>query len=523
MEFSVALLAQELERAGRDVATAGELETHLTLTGMHIFLGEAAGTGAPGELVLIDQSRIDGLRSVALPESCALAIACPPEQDLALAAESASSAEAPEVLAVACKGGVAELANAILGVRKRLDAWDNRLLCAMADKSPLQKILDIAEIGLDNPFALCNRSSKLIAYAGTLPDGYQQTIWAGVLKQRCLPLLSYFTPKERDAWSRGIHDESGEPVIVVSTRPRGVRHMALTIRHKGEVIGTISLVDFTRTLGPAQLGVAMHIRDRLQQALVALLTTQDLEDPLVNSLRLLLSGDEMESLVLQHHMNDRGWSVSDQFCMVVMPLPKETDQKDGGAYAEQMRISHRDAIVIAFEGFLVMAKHLGESSRDGLLALRNQLEDEHSLEVPCGISDEFELPDARAAYRQALIALSEAKRSSKGIALFSDTFRSYILALVEQAQPLGVTCHPAALRCARRDDARDALACLSSFILHGENVTQTARALFVNRNTFEYRIKTLQADLGLDMAHMSEEEQFRLLFSCQMLLEKGEQ
>ncbi len=58
------------------------------------------------------------------------------------------------------------------------------------------------------------------------------------------------------------------------------------------------------------------------------------------------------------------------------------------------------------------------------------------------------------------------------------------------------------------------LPCLKAYLLNGRNIADTARSMYLHRNTVIYRIEKLSRVLGIDFGKLSEGEIFSLIVSC---------
>jgi hypothetical protein len=515
MKLSLALVADYLETQGIPCSCKGAEDYHLNLDGFRLAPFSLADNDTATVAVVCNA---DDACAQASYSPGTLIAAVTPGIDTEEQADLISRQSGCERLVVAAiPGGAGALLNACLDVSRRLDDWDERLTDALVDKLPLQQALDIAAEMLDNPFAVFDDSSGLIAYAGCLPEGYENTIWGKVLSEGRAP-MSYYSLDERTAWTMGAKD-SDEPVIMRPHRTPERTYVSFMMRDRGTLIGSIALVDFSGTVGPGQLGLLKHVRDRIRQSLAARLSARHHKDPLGHCLRLLLSGDDLEDMVLEHHLIQRNWSIEDSYCMSVMPLPAGTDPQSSGSYLEEAKMRMPEGLSIVHEGFVVTVRRLGENHEASIADFSASLKRLLAQGVVCGLSDEFAFPDARNAFRQARIALRESPDDACGVIPFARVFSTHLVRLVIQSEPVTVICHPAAIKASRLDDGDQSLSYLTCYLLHGQNIAQAARALYINRNTFEYRIRRLEEHIGYDLASMGEQEQLRLLFSCQMLLE----
>ena len=237
---------------------------------------------------------------------------------------------------------------------------------------------------------------------------------------------------------------------------------------------------------------------------------------------MLIKGDEVEERIAHYQLERRGWHLSDRYCLAVMPLPDKSGSPHSDPYRAEALLAYPGSIVIDQDRYLVILIHLDQSKPLARKELIEMLCNRENQDIPCGVSDEFEFLHARAAWRQARIALREGNGNCRrGVSTYGDVFFSSFLHKVEQAMLLEMPMHPIALRIARSEHGDEVLSCIFAYVMNGRNISRTARALYMHRNTLEYRITSIQQNWSLNMDSMGEDELLRLALSCRLLIQQS--
>ncbi|HWR05700.1 helix-turn-helix domain-containing protein [Sporomusa sp.] len=87
--------------------------------------------------------------------------------------------------------------------------------------------------------------------------------------------------------------------------------------------------------------------------------------------------------------------------------------------------------------------------------------------------------------------------------------------------PVKELCHPKILFMWRSGNPsqQELVRCLYTFMLHGKNITDTAKALFIHRNTLTYRLERLSELFETDFNQINSDTLFYLLVSCMLLVD----
>lgn len=519
MKTSVAVLAETLEREAVWRSASGY---DLTLSGVRLLSGSATDTPTctlqKDLLWVCDKDDAIPLASNGIP----VAVPCGEAQSLDELADKlfSTSGNQGEVLVVRAED-TTELSNVLLDVKERLDNWDMSLADAVASRKPLQDVLEIGAEMLANPVAVFDETSGLMSYAGEVSNNYQGTIWEDVLDKGRAP-VGYYTAEESVAITDSISNPD-KPILLRPRRSPNHENLVLSICNDGQVLGTLAQVDLFAPFSRAQVSLAMRLQSWLTEMFRTTIAGQHHRSPIGHTLRLLIKGDEVETRIARYQLERKGWHIDDRYCLAVIPLPEEKDSSFSGPYREEVSLAVPNSIVIDQDGYLVVLFHLNQrqpkASRDEFI---ETLRHREGREAPCGVSDEFEFLRARDAWRQARIAVREGGGNGRGgVSTFDETFFPSLLHQMEQTATLSVALSPAALRISQAENGDELLSCIFAYVMSGLNVSRAARALYMHRNTLEYRMGVIRDRWGLDMESMDYDELLRLALSCRLLMQQS--
>jgi aromatic ring-cleaving dioxygenase len=515
MKTSVAVLAEKL---GNNCSVwCSSTGYALTLEGIRLW-SDQLGEARHDALWVCDPDDAEQLARA----GASVAVACGEDENADALADRlfAKSGETAEIL-VAHTKSANELANRLMDVKEALDAWDAALTEEIIARKPLQNILEIAVKQLVNPVAVFDETSGLMSYAGEVSGDYQETIWGVVLDKGRAP-VGYYTAEERTQISANIAN-SAVPTIIRPKRSPLHENLSLCINEDGQVLGMLAQVDLLAPFDSAQISLAMHVRDRLGEMFRTTIAGQHHRSPIGHTLRLLIQGDTVEERIVRYQLERKSWHINDRYCLAVMPLPDNSDSPYSNPYRAEIMLAYPGSIVIDQDRYLVILIHLDQSqptaSREEFIEM---LRHRDSQDIPCGVSDEFEFLHARSAWRQARIAVREGNGNGrKGVSTYDDVFFSDFLHQMEQTTPLDVPLHPMALRIAQSERGDEVLSCIFAYVMNGCNVSRAARALYMHRNTLEYRMTSIQQRWSLDMNSMDEDELLRFALSCRLLMQQS--
>ncbi|MGI6216597.1 MAG: helix-turn-helix domain-containing protein [Coriobacteriales bacterium] len=412
--------------------------------------------------------------------------------------------------------------NQVLHAIEELDRWDEDMVAAILGGRGISDVLQIGCQMLDNPIAVFDSSSALVAMAGNLPVGYESTIWGRVVRDGVSP-LEYYTLEEQRRIGRELSN-SDSPLLINPSRMPEVTNLAASIELGDKKVATIGQVNISAPFTDAQVFLAMHVRDRLQQALSRDEGEQGGSGGLESHFKKMLAGKPVDMGLVRFQLSQKGWAEDDTYRVLVMMLPKNIE----GGIPTLTRLASvemiiPDGISIVQDGSIVTIEHLGSKG----FAKEGRLKSECiRLDMNCGISLEFEgIFKLLAFYEQARLCLSEGEKTGVlPVARYDQIFESLVSRVLSDNVGAGVMCHPKVLELMRNgykgdlERGREMVKMLYVYLATGRNQHLAARTLFMHRNTLSYRLKCIEEFLGQELAELDASGVFMLEVSCLLAL-----
>ena len=123
----------------------------------------------------------------------------------------------------------------------------------------------------------------------------------------------------------------------------------------------------------------------------------------------------------------------------------------------------------------------------------------------------------RYYYTQSKFAAAQFKPSlSPTICLYEDCQADHVLHALSLADNLRCFCHPGILSLweTGNESQRDLVQCLYHYFLNGRNISATAEAIHIHRNTLIYRLSKAEEALNIDIKQTTPKQAFLFIISC---------
>jgi len=136
----------------------------------------------------------------------------------------------------------------------------------------------------------------------------------------------------------------------------------------------------------------------------------------------------------------------------------------------------------------------------------------------CGVSMVFSnFLHLRYYYTQSKFAAAQCKPpESPAICLYEDYHADHVLQALSSGTDLRCFCHPGILSLweSGSESQRNMVHCLHHYFLNGRNLSATAKALHIHRNTLIYRLSKAEEILNIDIKQPSLKQAYLLIISC---------
>jgi len=399
------------------------------------------------------------------------------------------------------------------------DAWYNSLIMAVINHKPINGFLDIATQMLANPILVMNNNLSIIATGGSIVGPTKGTIWEKVNAPGFV-LENFYTPEEIRKISMHIAQKSEQ---IISLRPmNNSAHDTLGIHIwiDGKLYGAIGTVDMNKPFTDGQKETLVIVAQVLKLYFQNHSIYMRIAEDKANWLESLLEGVDISADIISNYLYKYQWKLDDNFCIVAfsasadfkLPIVSLLDIK-------QINDLFPDALVSVHEEYIVMIIRCTE--KKPLHGKKKQQLDQFlrkDIMLRCGVSMVFNnFLHLRYYYAQSKFAAAQCKAPlSSVICLYEDYQEDHVLQTLSLGSDPRCFCHPGILSLweSGGESQRDMVYCLYHYFLNGRNLSATADAIHVHRNTLIYRLGKAEEILNIDIKQPSMKQAFLLIISC---------
>jgi hypothetical protein len=402
------------------------------------------------------------------------------------------------------------------------DAWYNSLLMSVINHKPIGAFLDLAAQMLPNPIMVLNNNFGIISSAGSIVGHVEGTIWEKIHKPGFV-LDSFYTPEEIQAISMNITKKSEQIFSIPTKNDTAHSSLGLNIWIDGKLYGAIGMVAMNKPFTDGQKETITIIAQVLKLYFQNHSIYMRIAEDKVNWLDNLLDGVEIPADIISNYLYRFQWKLDDHFCIVTftasadlkIPIISILDIK-------QINDLFPDALVSVYGEDVIMIirctdKQLPHGKK------KQQLEEflKKDIILRCGVSMVFNnFLHLRLFYTQSKFAASQCKPPlSPAICFYEDYQMDHVLRTLSHGADPRCFCHPGILSLweSGSESQRELVHCLYHYFLNGKNISATADAIHVHRNTLIYRLGKAAEILNVDIKHPSVKQEFLFIISCMIV------
>lgn len=392
--------------------------------------------------------------------------------------------------------------------------WKQTVLTAILDKQSFGDVIETAAKPLRNPIAVFDVNMFVLAkssYSGELPPG---TIW-DLLDRDQLFMSEFYEPGELEALSDSIALTASNAAVYHPRRDSSHTYYAQILYDKDTIIGTMGMVDVFAPISEGQMAWAEEVVQLLQIYLQYHQSYATQESPQTAFLRNVAERREFSPEDWQAGLQELYWKDSDDFFVGTFfrrePFLNELEVR---SYMNLLALS-LPASVCFFSGNRLHAVFRAVDYAPSDAAWRNEWQAFlKKYQLTCGLSYAFRglvlLPDMLV---QSRYAAQKAFERSVPLELFSNVYSDYLSGLMTEHTPKESLIHPAVRELAA-EGGDQLIQCLYTYLLNGRSIADTARAMYVHRNTLIYRLGKIEEILGKELKTLTNDELLPLLASC---------
>ncbi|MDR1619438.1 MAG: helix-turn-helix domain-containing protein [Clostridiales bacterium] len=388
------------------------------------------------------------------------------------------------------------LHNFMTGIFHKYEIWDKTLMDLVLHAASITDYLECSFPVFENPMIVLDHNYRYIARAGieTLPKQYS---YFGDLEFIDPEFLH--TSPETTELLRSAHD------IISYRNPQISGEFLLLNLYNGNLItGLLVVGDYVNPFRTKDRPLLNHLAQYLQAALLFGGYSAENKSHLRNLMLQLLNGQKCkadEIKLLQRQTSVLDLQKDDHFyCLSVIT---EGSHLTGEYVAHQLEFALPRAVAIphgAAIAALVTSNQTWESFGE---QMSNTLAE---LSLHCGCSDAFtDFSAIGDYYKQANVALHMGMNAKADHMLhrFSDYVLEHFIQYGCSVIPAQLLCADCVKRMAERDKTSSVSYCesLRVYLDTGRNLSETARRLYIQRNTLIARLERIMRYVDLDLGN----------------------
>lgn len=402
-----------------------------------------------------------------------------------------------------------EVFNEVLEAFEFYNRWELRLQAAIASNTPEQDVIDACGRML-GPMFMMDLSLNLIAYSKCYGLGEVNFIWDDFIRYNNLSLATISALKTNH-YSRLLpykHDCLLYEEPTASPYSYGI--MISYCQSDGELLGQLAIVS-EEPMAECELQLAGTIREMLGQVRFKTMdgsSNSHSEGIFYN----VVAGEPIDDYEMKKLKLLQEWTDEDCFCVAqaVLAVP---DDSGAPAYRTKLRSKLPGSIVIDYENrlYVFLRAPAGGDPAGALAGIAAE------SDLRFGISGSFtDLMNIGVYLRQAYEAVRHCGRTNGRVCRFHSCALYAILGSGDK-KFTRLSLHPAVTALVKYDaeNHSDYAKTLRLFLQNERSFLDTAKALYVHRNTISYRIDRIGELCGLDLDSGYEREyllaSFRLL------------
>jgi len=400
-----------------------------------------------------------------------------------------------------------------------VDVWYNSLLMAVINHKPIDTFLNIAAQKMVNPIIVFNNNISIIGTAGVIKGPTEGTFWEKV-NMPGFVLNSFYTPEEIRTISQNIAQKNEEIVKINPKNDPTHSTLGMNIWIDGKLYGGIGTVDMNEPFTDGQKETLLIISKVLKMYFQNHSIYMRIAEDKANWVDSLLDGVDISADIISNYLYRFQWKLDDHFCIVTftasadikIPIVSILDLK-------QINEIFPDALVSVYEEHIVMIIQCPDKQQPHGKK-KQQLEQflKKDIMLRCGVSMVFNnFMHLRYYYTQSKFAAAQFKPSlSPVICLYEDYQADHVLKTLSQGTDLRCFCYPGILSLweSGNESQRDLIHCLYHYFLNGRNISATADAIHIHRNTLIYRLSKAEEVLNIDIKQTTPKQAFLFIISC---------
>ncbi|MEG1524622.1 MAG: helix-turn-helix domain-containing protein [Clostridia bacterium] len=410
-----------------------------------------------------------------------------------------------------------DLFNAVQRIFDRFDQWDLTLREIVDQDTDLSELLNRATSMLQNPLMVCSADYSIIARSSTIEDRAELSG-----SHISFKLISSLKMDTRFQTTRSLMKP-----YRYTEQIHGTECLCINLFMRGEFAYRILVANTERTLESSDEAILEHLAEYVRMTLTdkrfsgQMSLSENRSHRAENLLRSAISNEKIDYIPIINGLLDISWLPSHQYCCVTIKIGSlDYRSHTVKLLCNQLEELLPNACAFEYETNIVVIINLNlfGGNAEGVISKMVYFLRDNFLKA--GVSNEFSgFVDMYYHHKQAIIALDFVTRqqSYRWILRFADIALDYMIEQCMHELPLHVVCAKNILNMKNYDEEHNTefYKTLECYIGNRFNALQTAKALFIHRSTFLYRMERIKEMFKIDLNN--DETLLYTLISIKML------
>lgn len=403
--------------------------------------------------------------------------------------------------------------NALQQIFDRCDAWEHEIHTLLATQAGMTRILEVTSEFLGNPLMVMGLDFTLMAEAGAdqLPPSARLFHSDGIN-------IEYMNALLQDEGYQKL--AKSRETTLFPAYISGCRSMNRNLYVEGIPTHRLVLTECKNRLSAGYIGFLENLADSLE-VLLAHVASAPASRDMEQIFERILSDRTADYIQISHQLSALGWSASHSyFCLVLQITYLNQKQLSTRAICRHIKKQFPDSISFLYKEEIVTFFNLGllgVEQEEVSSALVYFIRDSY---LKAGYSRTMEgHMNLRRQYVQARVALDVGSRKKPYLWIhhFNQVALTYLMEQSTRRLPGNMLCHEGLLSLKQSDEKNhtEYVRTLKAYLDEHLSATQAAKALFIHRSTFLYRLERIREIFQSDLD--DPEEIFYLELSIRLL------
>jgi hypothetical protein len=393
-------------------------------------------------------------------------------------------------------GDAAGILNIVLDIFEKYSNWDKRMKEARFTNEPYQAILDIAHEVFRCPMLFGCKNLQIYAITMQYPDAQVYEGWDEVKTIKTMPLwlIEYLST----LYQVDEYPDEVEPAVIPTWPSMKFSHQIwVNCYLDGAIWGHFLIYYKEKSVKPAILQLARHVADIFS----VLLSERHEKSTMHSWLSDLLDGKVFEAGAFHTLFWSLHWSETDRLVLYrIMSSTMINDQMMFYWLCDSLSVQASNAIVFPYkDSIVVIVRDIGKQPQIVLDIIVRLLQ---LNEYHCGISFSFQgLENIQTYFRQAGYAITLVPDPGNKVHAFEECPLDGIAQEFRRVQNWKGWVSPALFRLIETDalQGTEYYATLYCYLINKCHIGNTAKSLYIHRNTIINRLEKIGNIMHLDL------------------------